>query len=97
MSKYDIVEFSKLAPNMAEFFAGNDLSVYDFIGFTEHYDDSLKRLSNKFDLNFRLNYVKKKVAPDKPVVTKDIRKKIRKINRIDMELYKEALDKFGGY
>lgn len=74
--------------------AKKNLDACAFVGFTEHFDASLAALQEKFNWNLG-RVLKKNTSPkQRQVIPKDLRKKLIELNRLDIELYQYAREKF---
>jgi hypothetical protein len=91
-------KFAELFPNTITTYLGADLSIYRFIGITEHYKDSLKLFDVSFGFGLHTIYDTGKEWHEnrnihKPSISKKDREYIAEFNKLDRELYEEALVK----
>ena len=69
-----------------------------FVGIVERFDEGLLILKDQFEqlgLSFNIMYVRQQIAPrtkqeKEQLVTSEIREKIKKMNKLDQQLYEEA-------
>ncbi len=69
-----------------------------FVGLVERFDEGLLILKDQFKqlgLSFNIMYLKQQIAPrskqeKEQLVTNEIREKIKKMNKLDQQLYEEA-------
>ncbi len=95
--KLSLRAFSMRIPNPSTLLLGDDLSIFDFVGITEHFDDSLLRLSKTFDIelpeewrNWNVKGIDYKAS--NLIVSDSDRKKIRNHQHLDYKQYYEALN-----
>lgn len=71
--------------------AKKHLDVYDFIGITEYYDDSVKLFTRIFSLPY-FGWRKNKyhVTKKKNAVPQEVKERIKELSHLDVELYEHA-------
>jgi hypothetical protein len=95
--RISVVQLSERMRNIFTLMLGNDLSVFDFIGIQEHFDDSLQRFADTFGFEIPeyedWNVKGKNYKPKKPIkVTEAMRKRMMSHHKKDYKLYNEALN-----
>lgn len=96
-----VMQLSEKMRNVFTLMLGDDLSVFDFIGIQEHFDDSLQRFADTFGFEIPeyidWNVKGKNYKPKKPTKLNAVQlQKMMKNHGKDYKLYKQAL-KINGY
>lgn len=94
VNKLTFEEFVDAYKNIQSFFAKNDLSNFDFIGIVEHFDISVKRLSDFLGYEIPLTLPKRNVTKKKLDISEEDIQYFNSQNEKDIQLYNEALKKF---
>ncbi len=94
INKLTFEEFVDAYKNIQSFFAKNDLSNFDFIGIVEHFDISVKRLSDFLGYEIPLTLPKRNVTKKKLDINERGIQYFNSQNKKDIQLYNEALKKF---
>lgn len=69
------------------------LDGYFFIGFSEHYDESIKKLSSLLKVNY-IESVRKNASKNTFQIDKSLKSKFQKMNALDYKIYDYAQNKY---
>lgn len=74
--------------------AKKNLDACAFVGFTEHFEASVKVLEQKFDWNLGRIHKKNKTSKRREPISDDLYEKLIALNQLDIELYNYAREKY---
>lgn len=94
--KLSLTGFSMRVSNPSTLLLGDDLSIFDFVGITEYFEDSLLRFSKTFDIKVPKEYKNWNVKgidykANELVVSDKEKKKIRDHQHLDYKQYYKVL------
>jgi len=98
--KYDFEEFCEMTKNIYTHFTGGDLNKFSFVGLTEYYNESMRRIGDMFgyDLEPKVlegdGTIRHNKCVKKRVLTKKQIEYFKKLNKEDYELFNRALKRF---
>lgn len=74
--------------------AKKNLDACAFVGFTEHFKESVQLLEQKFDWNLGRIRKQNKTSKRREPISDDLYKKLETLNQLDIELYNYAVEKY---
>jgi hypothetical protein len=92
--RFRLEEFCQITSNIMTFMTGGDLSKFLFVGIMEYFPLSISKLSKVLGKTIYMQ--RKNVTSYKYHFSKQDRDIVKKYNLDDIELYKQALDRFRG-
>jgi hypothetical protein len=95
--KTDILEYIERIPNIMLAYLGSDPKIFEYIGHLEEYDKHLRIFGKKFGFKIPDEYKKGRVSKNKikfynDIVNDKVIEKIKEVNKLDIELYKEIVN-----
>ena len=92
--KKTLLEFANMEGNrnrQYKHLQGIALTEFTFVGITEHFSDDLNDLAKTLNWNNVIEYKHNITAAKKPIISEEEIAEIKSLNRLDYQLYEEAL------
>jgi hypothetical protein len=91
--KTGILEYIERIPNIMLAYLGEDPTVFEFIGHLENYDNDLRKFGRMFEFDVPSTYNRIRVGDNKSEIYDEnvsndkVIEEIKRVNKLDMELY----------